>query len=160
MEGSEVPKVPESTGQSPENKELQLKAAELAKETREQGMGILEGIFPPAYLNKLGQEAMLKVVFVSAFIKGEDLPAGPVELIKRKDPDSFLTRSFLRRGQRQRNRQVWLVSQYQPPITRPIDTPFSYHGKHGEKATELEIIDERQKPRKQAVRKYPQPIPY
>lgn len=257
MEGSEVPKVPESTGQSTENKELQLKSAELAKATREKGMGILSGNFPVEYSKKIGAPFGGQYLG-GGFIQGEE---GTGFLIGRRLPYGLL------HARGQERRQVWMASQYVPPreteeveemqdvqktskflgirrartvreprkVSRETGRLRSHNGKHGEndwiqydylmkvsnaydagrrigyvnmsiavppeiarqiddqvqknpyfpdqyfqklypdlevgkedtsrqlmrlEATEIEIIDERQRPRKQEVRKYPQPIPY
>lgn len=74
MEGSEIPKGElTNPGHSLENKELSIKAAELAKATREKGMGVLMGKFSPRFFPK-HPSFVGGFSYIGKFIQNEEIP--------------------------------------------------------------------------------------
>lgn len=154
MEVNEVPKGNDE-GTSPEiqdveNKELEIKASELAKETRQNGMGEI-------YISQ--RRIKGSPPHVHSFIQGEETIE---EALARTALDHILPyhiqKHLLKNAE---HRQIWMISEYVPPMEevrvrkireikrkkfgfipqtdrivekawQPTDTPLTYHGKKGE----------------------------
>mgnify|MGYP001585339317 CR=1 FL=1 len=131
-----------------ESKELKLKAEELAKQTRQRGMGMLEGKLP----------GNLSFSYTGHFIQGEYPKDPPVNLIRSRQSE-FLNSDLTLEVKP--NKQFWIIRPYAPPmenktvietseirkktlfglrsvtitkenpVLKPTNTPLSYNGKHG-----------------------------
>lgn len=107
MEGNEAPK---PTILTAGNKELMQKATELAKLTREEGIGCLTGKFP---VKTTADTGALPFDYAGEFFQGEKESGG---LIPPTTPIYLMQRDGLK------HRQVWSVSEYTPPMTeKPVE---------------------------------------
>lgn len=105
-----------------ENKELELKAAELAEATRKKGMGTITGKFPRNLLRNRG--GWTSYTNIGNFIQGD---------AETTEHHLNLTQIINHTGQSEINRsnQIWRVHNYNPHKSN--GEIRSYNGKHGEK---------------------------
>lgn len=150
----------ESSEVAVNTEELELRASELAKATKERGMGMLDGKFPAGLFKKLDRPPDTGQSLIGYFVQGEKLPNHDVILFRPRDQE-FLN-SEVRNGIYPSHKQFWIVNKYIPPmknepvierktikmktwrglrsktITRdetvfkPTNIPLDYHGKRGE----------------------------
>ena len=89
--------------QTLQNKELEIKAKDLAKATREKGMGMLHGKFPERLLGL--QTGKNEFTSIGGFIQGEDALSG----LMFPDTPSELMQLF-----GYAHRQIWSINDYIP----------------------------------------------
>lgn len=121
MESSETPK----DGKI-ENKELQLKAIELARATREKGMGGLHGKFSPQIQDRLmappGKvgDQFSGLTSIGHFIQGESIPEADRSMLMIGGKTPYINNidnyHYSPHVECPDNRQIWVASPYFPPM--------------------------------------------